>query len=157
MHDTIPNGARLASRIILIGPNRAVLFLRAQEPQSRKTFWVMPGGGLDGDETFEAAATRELREEAGCAFTLGPCVWVRRHKHVWNGKDADQYERFYVAYTETMILNPEDQDGYILDYKWWSLDELRSSSEEFAPRSVAELLPDILNGRYPSEPIDCGI
>jgi 8-oxo-dGTP pyrophosphatase MutT (NUDIX family) len=156
MHDTIPNGARLASRIILIGPNQTVLYLLAHEPQSKKRIWVMPGGGLDGDETFEDAAKRELCEETGCAFTLGPCVWVRHH-YVWNGKKRDQYERFFVAHTETLILNPKEQDGYVSGHKWWSLDELRSSSEEFAPRSVAKLLPDILHGIYPNEPIDCGV
>ena len=157
MHDTIPEGARLAARVILIGPNHEVLYLRAQEPHSKKTFWVMPGGGLDGDESFEDAAKRELAEEAGCEFVLGPWVWTRRHKHIWNGKPADQYERFFVAHTGTMTLNPEAQDGYILGHKWWSLDELRSSSEEFAPRLVAEILPAILDGVYPDVPIDCGV
>lgn len=157
MHDTVPKEARLAARIILIGPNNAILYLRAREPKSGKIFWVMPGGGLDGDESFEEAARRELQEEAGCQFELGPCVWVRRHKHEWNGRPADQYERFFVAHTKTETLNPEGQDGYISGHRWWSLDELRSSGEEFAPRAVAELLPDILDGHYPDEPVDCGV
>jgi 8-oxo-dGTP pyrophosphatase MutT (NUDIX family) len=157
MHHEIPKGVRLASRIILIGPNQKVLYLRAQEPESKQVFWVMPGGGLDADETFEEAARRELVEEAGCRFTLGPCVWFRRHQHRWNGRPADQYERFFVVHTDNATLNPTEQDAYISDSKWWSLDELKMSTEEFAPRSVAELLPAILRGVYPQPPIDCGV
>ncbi len=157
MHSIIPRGARLASRAILIGPNQSVLYLRAQEPKYRKVFWVMPGGGLDDGESFEDAARRELEEETGCSSTLGPYVWFRRHKHQWNGKPADQYERFFVAHTESLALKPEKQDFYISDHRWWSLDELRSSKEEFAPRAVAELLPDIIDGIYPEKAIDCGI
>lgn len=157
MNDMVPRDARMAARVILIGPDQDVLYLRAHEPESRKIFWVMPGGGLDGSESFEDAASMELREEAGCRFTLGPCVWTRHHKYVWNGKPAAQYERFFVAHTETMTLKPKGQDGYVSGHKWWSLDELRSSSEEFAPRLVAQLLPEILNGNYPDEPIDCGV
>jgi 8-oxo-dGTP pyrophosphatase MutT (NUDIX family) len=153
----VPEGARLASRVILIGPKQTVLYLRAREPKSGKIFWVMPGGGLDRGESFEEAARRELFEEAGCRLSIGPCVWFRRHKHEWNGQPADQYERFFVAHTDSSVVEPKHQDGYISNHKWWTLDELRSSGEEFAPRTVAELLPDIIKGDYPDQPIDCGV
>jgi len=68
MHDDVLDGARLASKVILIAPNQSVLYLRAQKPKSRKVFWVMPGGGLDSGESFEDAARRELLEETGCSF-----------------------------------------------------------------------------------------
>ena len=153
----VPDGTRLASRVILIGPNRSVLYLRAQDPRSARVFWVMPGGGLERGESYEEAARRELAEEAGCRAPLGPCVWFRRHQHEWNGQPADQYERFFVARTNSLAIEPTCQDGYISDHRWWTLEELRSSSEEFAPRAVAELLPRIIEGDYPSPPIDCGV
>lgn len=150
-------GARLASRVILIGPNMSVLYFRAREPHSEKAFWVMPGGGLESEESFEDAAQRELDEETGCNFSLGPCVWFRRHRYEWNGRPADQYERFFVAHTDSLTIEPKKPDGYISNHRWWTLDELQSSTEEFAPRSAADLLPGILNGEYPNEPIDCGV
>jgi 8-oxo-dGTP pyrophosphatase MutT (NUDIX family) len=157
MQDDVPDGARRASRVILIGPNQSILYLRAQEPRTRNVFWVMPGGGLDSGETFEDAARRELVEEAGCDFLLGPYVWFRRHKHEWNGRPVDQYERFFVAHAESLVVAPQHQDGYISRHRWWSLEELKASKEDFAPKAVAKLLTDILNGNYPKEPIDCGI
>ncbi len=156
MQDDVPDGARCASRVILIGPNQSVLYLRAQEPKTGNVFWVMPGGGLDPGESFEDAARRELVEETGCSFRLGPYVWFRRHIHEWNGRPADQYERFFVAHTDSLVVAPQRQDEYISLHCWWSLEELKASEEDFAPRAVAQLLPDILNGNYPKEPIDCG-
>jgi len=53
---------REASRLLVMSPTHSVLLMRL-EPTFRPPFWVTPGGGRDADETFEAAALRELREE----------------------------------------------------------------------------------------------
>lgn len=157
MNHKIQKDKRLASRVILINSLGSVLYLRAKETSTGKTFWVMPGGGLKDGESFEEAARRELKEETGCAFTLGPFVWFRTHKYLWNGRPAVQYERFFVARTDCMEMFPEKKDSYILDHRWWTIDELRTSEETFAPRGVADLLPAIIKGNYPDEPFDCGV
>ncbi|HVJ46078.1 MAG TPA: NUDIX domain-containing protein, partial [Luteolibacter sp.] len=97
MDPQIPTEARLASRVILIDPSDRVLFFKAVEPSAGHVFWVMPGGGLEAGESFEQAALRELGEETGVSAVLGPCVWYRRHRHRWNGQDADQFEKFFVV------------------------------------------------------------
>lgn len=157
MSDEIPNESRLASRVILSNQDKRVLYLQATEPETGKRFWVMPGGGLEPNESFEDAAKREAFEESGCLFYLGPYVWFRRHKHIWNGKPFDQYERFFVAFTSDSTYSPSNQDGYISKHKWWSLQELQSSSEEFAPMDIRNIISPILNGTYPESPIDCGV
>lgn len=157
MNHEIPKDARLASRVILINPQGSILYLRAKEPATEKIFWVMPGGGLKNGESFEDAARRELKEEAGCGFSLGPCVWFRYHKFLWNGRTTVQYERFFVAHTESSAVVPEKQDSYIICHRWWSIDELKASEEVFAPRAIAELLPGTLKGAYPTKPFDCGV
>lgn len=157
MHNEIPKNSRLASRVILIDQDKRVLYLNALEPETERRFWVMPGGGLKPNETFEAAAIREAHEESGSFFNLGPCVWFRRHKYVWNGKPFDQYERFFVAITDDSTYNPPNQDSYISKHKWWSLDELLTSNDEFAPGNIRNLITPILDGEYPEKPFDCGV
>lgn len=120
-------------------------------------FWVAPGGGLQAGEDFRAAAQREAYEETGLELCLGPCVWTRRHAFVWNGKRYDQYERFFVARTSVSRIEPRQADDYVIGYRWWSLGELQTSHDIFAPRRLVHLLPAILRGEYPGRPLDCGI
>jgi 8-oxo-dGTP pyrophosphatase MutT (NUDIX family) len=96
------------------------------------------GGGLEGDETFIGAAARELREETGLNLEIGPWVWTRRHAYQWGGRWCDQYERFFVARTSSDHICPELEDSYVIDKRWWSLDQLLASKEIFAPRRLAQ-------------------
>jgi hypothetical protein len=47
-------------------------------------------------------------------------------------------------------------DWYVTAYRWWSLGELATTQEEFAPRRLAELWRALARGEYPDQPIDCG-
>jgi len=45
----------------------------------------------------------------------------------------------------------------IAEYRWWSVDEMQSSGDIFVPRRLPSLLPGILEGALPEEPIDVGV
>ncbi len=50
--------------------------------------WGLPGGGREGEETFEEAAVREVREEAGIDCEVAD-MWALRHITWTSTDDAD--------------------------------------------------------------------
>jgi ADP-ribose pyrophosphatase YjhB (NUDIX family) len=152
----VTGNPRLAARILLFDAADRLLLMKAQHPLGH-FFWIAPGVGFELNETFEAAAHRELFEETGQTSSIGPCVWTRRHAYEWNRQRYDQAERFLIARTTSTALKPTSADGYVVGYRWWSLVEITASTEIFAPRRLASFLSRLLSGDGPREPIDCGV
>ncbi|HZD03678.1 MAG TPA: NUDIX domain-containing protein, partial [Longimicrobiales bacterium] len=148
----VPPGARPAARVLVISDDLRLFLLKGVEA-GVDPWWVSPGGGLRSGESFEAAAARELLEETGFSAPIGPCVWTRHHRYTWYGKPHDQYERFFVAWIgPTTEPRPLRADGYIVGHRWWRLDEIRASTDSFAPRRLGDLLAPILRRDYPEMP-----
>lgn len=147
---------RNAARIVLISPAQRVLLFEARNNQGEH-FWLMPGGGLEPDETFAEAARRELWEETGHNLEMGPCIWTRCHTYAWGGVHCTQREHFFVARSGDETINGANADSYVLSHRWWSMEEITRSTALFAPRRLSTLLPPILAGDYPAVVIDAGV
>jgi hypothetical protein len=77
---------------------------------------------------------------------------------VFEGRPFHQHERFFVVRTtESRLEAPPAPDGYVMESRWWSLDEIQHSNESFAPARLGDFLVPILRGECPEEPIDVGI
>lgn len=69
-------------------------------------------------------------------------------------------ERFYVVRTGTTTIRAANLDAYehdvITGHRWWTPGEIAASTDVFVPRRLAELLPPLLAGRYPAQPLVIG-
>lgn len=150
---------RPTARVVLIGPGDRVLLFRWDNKERGHPVWFTPGGGVHAGETYEAAALRELREEVGVeGADLGPCVWTREHLLTLGGRSQRLMERFFVVRVESPRVDTsgfdESEAKEITGHRWMSVEEIAAMSDVVAPRRMADLLPAVLRGDYPTPPVD---
>lgn len=153
---------RRAARLLVLDEQDRLLLFRVEGGGIRpKPLWITPGGGLHEGESHESAARRELWEETGIEAEPGPCVWTRRYLFEFNGIWLDEVERFYVVRVEAPELTRDHfeahEHAFMPEHRWWTAAEIAASDDWFAPRHLAALLPPIVAGDYPPEPIDTGV
>ena len=118
---------------------------------------------MEPGESPDDALAREIKEETSHEIDswAGP-VWTRRHQFQFNGNTYDQRESFYLVHAELFdpdhSLNPAEIEQETFDeFRWWSVDEIRSSKETFVPRDIARHLEDLLRTGIPRNPVQVGI
>jgi 8-oxo-dGTP pyrophosphatase MutT (NUDIX family) len=153
---------RLAARALVVDKSERLLLFRG-ELADRGPRWFAPGGALERGETHDAALMREIREETGIPVDpamLSEPVWTRDCLFTWKGEVERHLEQFYlvrVAHQDVDTSQLEATEaGVIRDHRWWTLDEIRASSERFAPMRLAEHLALLLDGKIPQEPVEVG-
>jgi 8-oxo-dGTP pyrophosphatase MutT (NUDIX family) len=142
-------GHRLTSRILLFDETGSILlFLTTAPDTSGFARWVTPGGGVDPGETHADAAIRELFEETGLAIEdPGPAVWHYDFVVQWDNADHDTgHAEFYVVRTTRFAPSSagwtDDEKIDTLDWRWWSLKELRTTSEPFEPMELLAIIDE---------------
>jgi 8-oxo-dGTP diphosphatase len=90
--------------------------------------WVLPGGELDGDESFRQAALRELREEGGVEATIEGLGLLGRVEFYCDGNHTWGVLPVYEAQAETTELSIDDPDEEISDARWF--DELPEDTRD---------------------------
>lgn len=86
-------------------------------PQRR---WQLPKGLIDGDETLEAAATREVREETGIAGDLVAPLEKVEYWYVATRQDARiRYHKFVHFFLFTYVAGDvADHDHEVNEARW---------------------------------------
>jgi ADP-ribosylglycohydrolase/8-oxo-dGTP pyrophosphatase MutT (NUDIX family) len=156
---------RDSARVLVIDRAGRLLLLKYRAPANAAfddEVWLTPGGGLEDGETLVIAAARELSEETGIAVPpdeLGNVVATRTG--TWCVPDGTVAFRganhYFMVRTDVTELDlsghtPWERD-LILDHRWWTADELRTTTEWIDTPRLADLLERLLDGDVPSKPV----
>lgn len=150
---------RKVSRLVLLDPDDRILLMHGFEPEDpASTWWFTPGGGLEGDETRERAALRELAEETGIRdVELGPLLWKRMCSFPFDGRRWEQDEWYFLARTEQTLTDTSGQTGLerrsVAGLRWWTSAELSATRETVYPTRLAGLLHTLLGEGPPRTPL----
>ncbi|MCX3058903.1 NUDIX hydrolase [Streptomyces beihaiensis] len=154
---------RKVARVVLLDQDDRILLLHGHEPgDTANDWWFTPGGGLEGDETREQAALRELAEETGLTdVELGPVLWRRVCSFPFDGRRWDQDEWYFLARTTSAgprvdvdaARLTELERRSVAGARWWTYRELVQAHETVYPTRLAELLERLLDEGPPSRPL----
>ncbi|MFJ2707353.1 NUDIX hydrolase [Streptomyces sp. NPDC087428] len=150
---------RKVSRLVLLDPDDRILLMHGFEPENpASTWWFTPGGGLEGDETREQAALRELAEETGIRdVELGPVLWKRLCSFPFDGRRWRQDEWYFLARTTRTLTDTSGQTGLerrsVAGLRWWTSAELSATRETVYPTRLAGLLRTLLDEGPPRSPL----
>lgn len=147
-------------RALIVSPDSRILLVRII--LTGRSFWITPGGGMEGTEDPHAALIRELNEEIGRGdWNIGPLVWKRSHTFDFEGETLTQHEQFHWVSSEW--FDPPDQmpdaheNQYFGEFRWWTAEELAASKDDFAPRKLATHFRKAIEVGLPELPINVGI
>jgi 8-oxo-dGTP pyrophosphatase MutT (NUDIX family) len=152
---------RKAARVLLLDhEDRVLLFLGGDPARPQDgTWWITPGGGLNPGETPEAGARRELQEETGlrAAALEGP-VWNRVVEFGFAGESYRQSELFFMLRVDSHDVDTSGFDALerlaLIDHRWWSLEELATTTELVYPRTLGVELARIVADGLPDAPYE---
>lgn len=155
MTETVPT-RRVGGRVVLVDPDGRVLLIH--ERIEGGEHWLTPGGGVEPGEHPRHAAIRETFEETGIGLTVAEdaeAVLVTQRRWSWAGVVYDQTDHFFVAHlAEHADVVPhaltELEVQTLIGHRWWTVDELRVTTEAVEPAGLADVLTVLLAGPAPS-------
>ena len=111
-----------------------ILLIRHQEHASGRSYWVIPGGGREPDETEEACVQREMREETNLEVRVEKLLLDE------DGAITGIYQRLR-TYLCTIIKGGEARPGYepepaaaeqyaIAEVRWFDLKDIAALEKE---------------------------
>ncbi len=141
------------------GP-RVLMFNDRDPGTPGSSWWVLPGGGVDGDETPREAARRELAEESGYVVEdselYGP-VAVRVVLHGYSDQVTAQSEEIFMVTVDEEFevdtsRHTESERRSVVGSAWRNIHE--SSSDLLWPVDLVELVR--VAGEPERWPVDLG-
>jgi double-stranded uracil-DNA glycosylase len=148
--------------VVLDDDDRILLFRHPAADDPGR--WLCPGGAVEDGESEVDALRRELQEELHVEPRIGPWLWHRRHVWAWNGTVYETTERIALVRVDAATVRPDPSDSLFFggveqgfEHRWWMLDELESTEDDFSPRRLPVFVRDLLENGPPREPVDVGV
>lgn len=122
---------RLGAYVLVVADRpegRCLLLALWNEPEQKR--WMLPGGGVELEESVEEGAVREAREETGYDVELGDLLWVSTRvvpaaQRFAEGERALQAVRVVLA-AEVVGGELRDEVGGSTDTaRWIPVDQVR--------------------------------
>jgi len=114
-----------------------------------RRWWATPGGAVEGDETFEEAAIREAAEELAISSGNFLPLWRGTVEFSFRGTPIRQEERYFLLRIAPgeIPLGHEVREAHrhegILATRWWSLEDIDTTSEQVFPENLAQRLREL--------------
>ena len=131
---------------VVVRGNDVVVIVPVKRDAAGNRVLGLPKGHADGDETPEAAATREVREETGIDAELIDELGEVRYLYQRGGRQVDKLVRFYLF--EYRSGDVADHDHEIEDARWMPLAQAAESltyagEREMVVRALSRRTPDL--------------
>ncbi|MDQ6850823.1 MAG: NUDIX domain-containing protein [Actinomycetota bacterium] len=142
---------RIGGRVLIVDAHERVLLVH-ERLEDGSTHWLTPGGGIEGGEQPRDAAVRESAEEVGIDIVLpadAEAALVTRRLWSWDGVTYDQTDYFYLARVRAGLqVSPrgltEVERRTLLGFAWWTVPQLRNTSETLLPSDLDGVLAGLL-------------
>lgn len=137
---------RRSARVLLFNPAGELYLIRfvAELDGEPFIFWVTPGGEIEPGEEELVAAQRELSEELDIRPRLhGPVHREQGGEYVHLGERVRNSDVFFAAVcgrAEPKLAGvTADEIRLMQEARWWTVDELQTTTERVYPREAAEI------------------
>lgn len=148
-----------ARAIVINSKNQMFLFQYMFDYlEDSKAIWITPGGSLEEGESFVDALKREVYEELGVQLTKEcPEVYYRNPIYtLQSGEKVQSVEKFFLVVLDENTFSfdhwTESEKKRMRAGKWWSVEEIEKSEEEFFSKDVVRILKELSGRKLAKEP-----